>query len=484
MNRISKFSDLKKFFYKTNPQIIGFGVTAFNRLGPEYFLPHYKIFALRDTLDANLIAKKIPLEIIERKTKIKSLSGKRNATAILQNHYTQKCLKKLQTPIFLLFYKVSKKIEKIARENDWRILANPSKFGKKTFENKIHFHALLKKLALPTIPSKKLFFSDLKKVGFLEKQKFPFVIQLPTKGGGKGTFFIKQKIDFESFLQKDLPPHSSLIVASYLDGPSPSITACVTKNGIAYTNLQYQILDVPECFSPAIGSGLFCGHDWSNASFSPKISQQAYQISEKIGLYLKKMGYRGIFGLDFVLDEKREKLYPVELNPRLLGSFPTLTMVQLRNREIPIIALHILSFLPYRCSLDIQAINRSMQTPKRGSQLILHNLEGEWAETTKQLKPGVYTLKSKKIRFERYGYEFNHLKKPHEFLIADGVPPRNSLFAPHGRIMRVLFLRGIFHPQKRKLTSFAHEATTKVYQALKIQPLNKTNGHKKKKKTR
>jgi len=57
------------------------------------------------------------------------------------------------------------------------------------------------------------------------------------------------------------------------------------------------------------------------------------------------MGYKGIFGLDFVLDEKTNKLYIIECNPRLLGSFPTLNMVQLLNNEPLILAFHILEFL-------------------------------------------------------------------------------------------------------------------------------------------
>jgi len=76
------------------------------------------------------------------------------------------------------------------------------------------------------------------------------------------------------------------------------------------------------------------------------------------------MGYKGIFGLDFVLDEEDRKLYVVECNPRLVASYPTLNMAQLLNNEPSILAFHVLEFLNIDYEINLEEINRLMRQKK------------------------------------------------------------------------------------------------------------------------
>ncbi|MBA7655191.1 hypothetical protein ES703_63090 [subsurface metagenome] len=364
---------------------------------------------------------------------------------------------------------------------NWNLIASPIKFCKNLFENKIKFRKILEQLGIPVPPGKICPVENLHYGHLMNAYGLPFVIQHPTKGGGKGTFFINNKEDFnkaykkikyptrETFLgEKEEKPANQVIVAKHIQGPSPSITGCVTGQGILSTNPQYQILDMPELYNPEKGSGLFCGHDWTSSNFSENIKKQAYQITERVGNYFKKFGYKGIFGLDFVMDEESEKLYVTEANPRLLASFPTISMAQIYNNEPAILAFHVLEHLNINYQMNFKAINNLIRQKKQGSQMLLHNLLNCWARIHKTLRPGIYQLnKNNKIKFLRPGYKLQDLKKKSEFLITEGILIKKSHLSPNRRLCRILTLNRVLENYK-ELTPWAKTVAQEVYKGFKL----------------
>jgi len=472
---VKNFEDLKTVFKDVKRPIVGIGVTAFNRLGLEDLASPYRIISLRYSLDTPTIEKDLEVYSLEKGRPNRHLKCKRNATAILYNRRTQKYLKKLPKKPALLFYKTTSKIQNECQRNGWLMIGNPPRFGKESIENKVFFRDILKKCQIETIPGET---SNLTQLNFdtLNKKYGPrFVIQLPDRGGGKGTFFINNKEDYDAFVQhnrlKEYKTPPDVVVAKFIVGPSPSLTACVTREGILSTNLQYQLLDIPELWNLKKGSGLFSGHDWTQAVFSTKVQKQANDFAERIGKYLEGLGYKGIFGLDMLLDVKSEKLYIVECNPRLLGSFPCLPMVQITNHEPPLLGFHTLEFLKANYRIDINQVNNAIRHQKTGSQMILHNLLYKWAVNKKEARAGIYRYKNGNFSFEREGYHYKHLQNKDEFLIADGVPVLNSKLTPNQRLFRILSLRGVLDLKTNKLNPWGHNVATWIYRSLHITPL-------------
>lgn len=483
---IKDLTTLKKFLQeRVNFPIFGAGVYAFHRLGPDDFLPDYRILALRRSLEGELIKKDIEVLFIEKSLGKKHILEPRNATTVLKLKKTRKYLEKFKNNpggINILVYKTSLKMEKICKENNWRLIAPSARFGKKFLENKINFRRILEELKVPVPPGKIVSIKNLHYGHLMNKYGLPFVIQHPTKGGGKGTFFIYCKEDFEKvyknlknpvkeeFEEKEEKPAKEVIVAKYIQGPSPSLTGCVTRYGILSTNLQHQILDIPELYNPEKGSGLFCGHDWASSNFSEEINQQAYEIVNKVGNYFKSLGYKGIFGLDFVLDEETKKLYVTETNPRLLGSFPTISMIQVYNNEPPILAFHILEYLDIDYQIDLETINQQMRKKKPGAQMILHNLTGKWSKIKKTLKAGIYQLDNNKLKYLRPGYKFQHLENDSEFLLTEGILVKGSPLSPNRRLGRVITQSSVLQDYNQ-LNSWGKLVAETTYQSFKIKPV-------------
>ncbi len=459
----------------------GLGVNVFNRLGPESFIPHYKIISLRNSLEDELIEKDIEIFSLEKDLKVKHINAPRNSNTLIKDSRTQKYIQEFKNkqPVFFV-YKPFVSMQEITRKNKWILCANSHKFGKKLFENKIRFRNILKKLNLPVPPGEvikdpNILIKDFKRLE--KKYGLPMVIQHPARGGGRGTFFINSKKEAQQILSN---LEDDTLILKYIKGPSPSITGCVTPWGIAYTYPQYQVLDQEACYNLEIktGNGLWCGHDWtfSRNKFDKNTLQKIYKATVGVGEYLKSYGYKGIFGLDFIQDETTQEFYIGECNPRLLGSFPVLTMVQVKNKEIPIAALHFLSFL----KLDSEQYNimrrifgdivAQMKSPKIGAQLVLHNKEGRWTRNEKEIKPGVYRLRADRLVFLREGYLLSHLKSKEEFIVSDGVPHEMSPFSPNRRIIRFVTLNQVLEDYKT-LTPWAKSATSAIYKELKLKPV-------------
>lgn len=494
--RITDLTSLKQLLEeRVKIPVFGVCVYAFDRLALEDLLPNYRILALRYSLDTELIGNDLAVFSLEKGMGTEHIREPRNSTTVLKYPRAKEYLSRFKNPA-LVVYKTSSRMEKICEENGWLLVGAPVKFGKELLEDKVKFRKILEELSVPSPPGEiaavtNLLSGKLSFKNFVEKYGLPLVLQHPRRGGGKGTFFIHSEEEWQNALEK-LRVHEKegrevredierleVIIAKYVHGPSPSITGCVTTHGILSTSLQYQLIDIPQLYNPQKGSGLFCGHDWTSSRFPEDIEKQAYKIVKKLGTYFRGLGYKGIFGIDFVLNEKERRLYITECNPRLLGSFPMISMAQLYNNEPPILAFHLLEYLNVDYDIDLNQINALMRQPKVGAQMFLHNLTQSWVKNHNEVRAGVYKLKFDKLEFIRPGYALKHLKSADEFLLTDGVLQKKSHYSPNRRLCRIITLNSVLAKNKKgpaslselcgaSLTPWASQVAESVHAAFNL----------------
>lgn len=465
---VQTLDDVRRGLKKANKQIVGIGVTAFNRLGPEDFAPDYRIVCLRNSKDNMLIGKKAKVICISKIEGKDILKRRRNTANILKTRTARRYINKLENP-YILLYKYSKPVIRVIRKNKWINIIGNNLYELKMKMGKVGFREILKELGLEPIPGKIEIFSKMRYKP-LKKMYNRFVVQVPGTSGGKGTYFINSEEDFETMKKIVAEKYGDgrAVITKFIEGPSPSLTCCVTRHGVLYTNLQYQFLDIPEVLNPHIGSGVFSGHEWETARFPKNIREEAYEYADKIGEYMRKKGYRGIFGIDMIIDKNERHIYPVECNFRLLGSFPTITMIQTINNELPFLALHILEFLGEDYSMDYARINKISKKHKPGAQILITNKYNRPVKVWGDIEPGVYILKKGELVFRRYAYHMRSLKRRDEILICDGVPFRGARFRTHQRIMRIITLRSMRNPKTGKLNKWALNVVKKVYEKLDL----------------
>ncbi|MBI5347618.1 MAG: ATP-grasp domain-containing protein [Candidatus Aenigmarchaeota archaeon] len=449
---IASFSDVNKVFAKFDGTVIGVGVNAFNRIGPEKFLSNYRILSLSHNRTSVLIEKDIRTFSIEKRLG-KQYTKSRNPHSMLKEEMVREFLSTFRDT-YLLFYQITSPVEQICRENGWNIIGIPQK--QTAIRKKTEFRKVAKKLGIAVIPGEVLHSSELD-YKRLRKKYGTFVLQLPGKDGGRGTFLIESEKNLENI-------DGEVVITKFISGTSPSVTGCVTRHGILCSEARNQITDAEGCIREN-AFGVFCGHDWS-APVPEKVRKKSREYTEKIGNYLKKSGYKGIFGLDMVFDGK--ELYAVECNPRLLGTFPVYSMLQLMRKEPSLMAFHMLEFIGMDYEIDLEKLNSMLQEKKKGSHVMLCNISGETVTNHKSLKAGVY-IHDKGLKYLRSGYQLEDLRSEREFVLTDSVPFKGYVFKPNQRILKMLSLSGM--TVNNRLSQRFIEIIRAVYKSLDLRPV-------------
>lgn len=348
-----------------------------------------------------------------------------------------------------------------------RILAMPEKV-KKHFDNKILLYKNLPRLSLPSISGEvvklgKCTFNRLYK-GF----SVPFVIQFPYGSSGHFTFIIRREKEYN--LLRARYPGSTVLVRKYVKGFSLNVNAVIVTAAdgpeVHCAFPAVQITGLPECSN---FPSAFCGNDYAAMKgVDRKIIKQVESHIKIIGKWMAEAGFRGIFGMDFLV--KNSTVYPVEINPRFQNStslYTVLSGMAKYNRE-GLFLLHIAEFLQNEDKNMRKYIRdfafQDLMDPMDGCQIIVHNRMRSNV-VTGDFKPGIYRVDNEKeLTFTRGSALLGACRNRNEILITCGVPRRYTVVEPNAPICKIQMPGGAVDiGSKRTFTPGAKKLISKVY---------------------
>ncbi len=99
------------------------------------------------------------------------------------------------------------------------------------------------------------------------------------------------------------------------------------------------------------------GNELFSGSLTPAICRQAQDYTLKFAEQLRKVGYRGYFDLDYLIDRQTGQLYLSEINPRISGATPLTSHSAFTAEHIPLFLFHVLEFSEVEFELDVDAFN-------------------------------------------------------------------------------------------------------------------------------
>ncbi len=359
--------------------------------------------------------------------------------------------------INLLCYRSIGFLEKRAEvDTALKIYAVPEKL-KNYFDNKVRLYETLPSLSLPRIPGKicapgKNSFKDLK-----NELSLPFVIQFPYGSSGQFTFIIKNEKTYASL--REQYPLERVVMRKYVDGFSLNVNAVIVSSDSGAKTVcsfpSIQITGLEECSN---FPSAFCGNDFSAArSLKKSIILQVKSHINSIGAWMGKAGYRGIFGMDFVVEG--EKVYPVEINPRFQNStalFNAVSALSGVNGENTLFMLHIAEFLQKEDRIIKEYLNNfpfaSLMAPIDGAQVILHNTMERGIMAQEGIS-GAYRAVGCTLLLVQKGASLDVLSERGDVLITCGVPPRDTIIEPNASICKVQLLKNALDPSNRRKLS-------------------------------
>lgn len=242
-----------------------------------------------------------------------------------------------------LFFYMNKKIAEAVNNHKVRLLLPPYKIQEK-IGNKLFVSNICKNLGLTQ--NKSLSFKDRKDIFVqfdecVSKLGLPFVIQGSFGVSGDDTYLIDNKDKFFKTIEKI---DSGIKAAKYLRDVVPiSVHLCITEEK---TYIEGPFLQIIGFDTLTKNQFQFSGNDTNQSLFTPTMLNRVRKTSEKIAGDMKKRGYLGIAGIDYLWERETDEIYLQEINSRLVGLTRLLTGIQKEQGIVPDLVRHIKIFEP------------------------------------------------------------------------------------------------------------------------------------------
>jgi hypothetical protein len=224
---------------------------------------------------------------------------------LLARPETARLLVRLDHPEIVVF-KNTARIEAITRERGWMLL-NPSAALASRAEEKISQIEWLGDLARFLPPHR---------IGLCKHLRYegaPFILQFNRAHTGSGTFLI-DGADALAALQQKFPDRPAR-ATQYLSGVMLTSNSVVGANGTVTANISMQITGLPPFTDQRFAT---IGNDWAlpRTLLTPAQRAEYIAMASAIGEQFRRDGWRGLFGMDVLLDQSSGTLSLIEINAR------------------------------------------------------------------------------------------------------------------------------------------------------------------------
>jgi hypothetical protein len=163
------------------------------------------------------------------------------------------------------------------------------------------------------------------KISNLFPNRSKFVVQSIVGSGGEGTIIVDSD-DINS--RMPLIPGDELIVSPFIEGIPINVHAVIGERDTALFQPSIQIIELDNRGKP-----LYRGGDFgASLDIEPSLAETISETSKRIAHRLRVAGYRGIFGIDFIISDMA--LIFIEINPRFQASSFILN-THLRDHGLP-----------------------------------------------------------------------------------------------------------------------------------------------------
>ena len=316
--------------------------------GLDSNIPNFFIITNQSPLATKLGKKYSNIKIIKNKITLD--------THELLNH--QEVKKIITKKDFIVVFKNTELIEKICSDNQWTLL-NPKASLASQVEEKISqvkFLGPLKKY----LPNTKIVLG--KNLKWSGKK---FILQYNRAHTGSGTFLITSAKQINEI--KKMFPNREIRISDYIEGPFFTNNNCVWNNRIILGNLNFQITGLSPFTDNPFAT---VGNDWAapHAGLNEKQFLQYIKIAGEVGTRLALAGWKGLFGIDTVLELKTGKIYLIEINARQPASTTFESQLQQKNglnKGITTFEAHIGSLLKIENNYQLIKINNGAQIIQR-----------------------------------------------------------------------------------------------------------------------
>lgn len=298
---------------------------------------------------ADQLKKLFPRQVIISSSKIP-----KNTLELLRDNKIKKIFK---TGDLIMVFKPTELIERECVKMGLELINPPAKLASQV-EEKISQISWLGDLT-KFLPKTKI--AITKNIKWQNKK---FVLQFNRAHTGSGTMLIESAEQLNKI--KKLFPNREARISQYIDGPSITGNNIVFKNKILVGNINYQITGLYP-FTDNMFSTI--GNDWAWPAKKMTVKQKKEYINlvNKVGHRLGQFGWKGLFGIDAIIDKKTGRIILIEINARQPAStsFESFLQNQSSKKGLNTFFAHLFALLNIDCRLPLIKISDGAQMVQR-----------------------------------------------------------------------------------------------------------------------
>lgn len=233
------------------------------------------------------------------------------------------------------------------------------------FEHKPWLETAIAELGLPQIPWTYVADEDqIETLRFLDDG--PVMLRRSRTTGGVGLVKVEDSTELEALWPREEAAFVS--VAPYLDDSiSLNASGVVWHDGVTVHPASVQLVGVPELTTRPFG---YCGNDFGALrALGDHLIEQVDDAVRRIGWWLGRYGYRGAFGVDFLVVDGVPLF--TEVNPRFQGSTHASCRLSVEIGESCLLLEHLAAFLDIDAPAAVP-LNEQLDATQDLAHFIVH----------------------------------------------------------------------------------------------------------------
>ncbi|RVT82202.1 biotin carboxylase [Rhodobacteraceae bacterium CCMM004] len=464
---LKNISEIRRFFHTNDQPIYFVSATNFNLLGLDEWVKNFKYICYMDCFDGRHPNVLVPDEIPH--DEFQSIEDINNY--LLQHKQVVDYVKARGGKPKFVFLMFDEKTEKLAKDLGGEVWFPKAKL-RTSMDNKIETVRIGNKAGVPSVPNA---LSEVKDYAHLQEVckehglGNDLVLQSAFGDSGHTTFFIKSEADFRKH-EHEIVGEGEIKIMKRIDCRGSAIEACATSQGTIVGPLMTELVGFKE-LTPYRGG--WCGNEIFSTAFSPKVRQQARDLTFKFGEQLRKEGYRGYFELDFLIDKKTGDIWLGELNPRITGASSMTNHAAFAHADAPLFLFHLLEFSKKPFKLDVEELNARWADPDmidQWSQMVIKHTDDSVDIVTQAPQSGIYRMtEDGRVVFDRFDYHRRAVESEDEAFFLRISKPGD--FRYEGADLGILVTRGRSMTKGFQLTDKSRRWIDGIKSAFSARPL-------------
>jgi D-alanine-D-alanine ligase-like ATP-grasp enzyme len=398
--KLSGISDIRRYFHRNKTPIYFISATNFNLLGIDQWVRNFKYICYIDCYDGRHPNTFVPSP--GPHPEFESIEDINNY--LLQHKEVLDFIKKRGGRSKATFLMFDATTEKLARSAGMQVWFPKAKL-RTALDNKIETVRIGDKAGVPSVPNVLAELSSYEEMRKVSKKLGPdLVLQTAFGDSGHTTFFISGESDWKRHAD-EIVGQGEVKIMKRIKCRQAAIEACTTKAGTIVGPLMTEIVGFKE-LTPYKGG--WAGNEIFADAFTPKLRDQARDLTFRFGEQLRAEGYRGYFELDFLIDEDTGEMWLGELNPRVTGASSMTNHAAFAHADAPLFLFHLLEFSNVDFELDVEALNDRWADPDNvdgWSQLVIKHTRDTVDIIAEAPESGIYRLDGRgRLNYERFDY--------------------------------------------------------------------------------